>query len=73
MVSGPGITLRKIDEAETFFLVVFCFTPHSTFLVTLGRFLGWTNTKQRITCVSQGDNKVPPMRLEPAIIDPKIC
>ena len=28
--------------------------------------LGWTSTKQRIKCLAQGHNTVPPVRLEPA-------
>ena len=29
-------------------------------------FLGLTSTKQRIKCLAQGHNAVPPVRLEPA-------
>ena len=28
-------------------------------------FLGWTSTKQRIKCLVQGHNAVPPVRLKP--------
>ena len=37
------------------FLVIFGFFP---------AFLGWTSTKQRIKCLTQGHNTVPPMSLK---------
>ena len=49
-----------------FFFCSWCFILINKFSVMSGRFLGWTSTKQRINCLAQGRNKLPPVRLEPA-------
>ena len=48
------------------FVCWFLYTPVNNFSVMQGLvFLGLTSTKQKIRCLAQGDNAVPPVRLEP--------
>ena len=46
------------------YIVTGCNVPINNVSVMSGHFLGY-RTKQRIKCLSQGQNTVPPVRLEP--------
>ena len=65
MLSKPHI----LSIFHNLFVWFDSFHPVNIFSVKSGRvFLGWTSTKQRIKCLAQGHNTVPPVRLEPALV-----
>ena len=53
--------MKAKTQIQTYlFLELILYVPVNYFSVILGGFLGWTRTKQRIKCVAQGLNTVPP-------------
>ena len=63
---------RKRNQKNNSMLIFVWFDSYN-FSVMSGRvFLGWTSTKQRITCLAQGHNTVPPVRLHPPTAESQV-
>ena len=56
----------KIYNSNGFYLIVLMlYAQVNNFSVMSANFLGGASTTQRIKCLAQGHNTVPPMRLKP--------
>ena len=63
-IANKSTSQTKHPYTEHIHCFFYCLFWFFTFQSTV--FLGWTSTKQRINCLAQENNAVPPVKLEPA-------